>query len=66
MQTKENLSQTVKDVKVEIIKAVLKNEFFSHLEVQNMLKIHAKILPLNIFKKIQNLHFRAGKSAPIP
>jgi len=32
MQTKENLSQTVKDVKVEIIKAVLKNEFFSHLD----------------------------------
>ena len=30
---------------------VLKNEFFSHLEVQNVLKIHAKILPLNIFLK---------------
>ena len=27
--------------------------FFSHLEVQNVLKIHAKILSLNIFKKIQ-------------
>ncbi len=26
MQTKENLSQTVKDVKVEIIKDVLKNK----------------------------------------
>jgi len=32
--------------------AVLKNELFSHLEVQNMLKIHAKILSLNIFLKI--------------
>ena len=31
---------------------VLKNELFSHLEVQNMLKIHAKILSLNIFLKI--------------
>ena len=31
--------------------SVLKNELFSHLEVQNMLKIHAKILSLNIFKK---------------
>ena len=30
--------------------AVLKNEFFSHLEVQNILKIHAKIVPLNILK----------------
>jgi len=29
---------------------VLKNEFFSHLEVQNVLKIHAKILPLNFLK----------------
>ena len=29
----------------------MKNEFFSHLEVQNVLKIHAKILPLNIFLK---------------
>ena len=52
MQTKENLSQTVKDVKVEIIKPVLQNEFFSHLEVQNVLKIHAKIMPVNIFKNI--------------
>ena len=32
MQTKENLSQTVKDVKVEIIKPVLKNEFFRTLK----------------------------------
>ena len=30
--------------------AVLKNELFSHLEVQNVLKIHAKIVPLNILK----------------
>ena len=26
--------------------------FFSHLEVQNVLKIYTKIVPLNIFKNI--------------
>jgi len=34
---------------IKLVSPVLKNEFFSHLEVKNVLKIHVKILPLNIF-----------------
>ena len=46
-------SQLEFSLKINCGLTVLKNEFFSHLEVQNVLKIHAKILSLNIFKKFK-------------
>jgi len=59
-------SQLEFSLKINCGLTVLKNDFFSHLEVQNVLKIHAKILSLNIFKKIQNLHFTPARSSSIP
>ena len=56
----EGINENIKGIGVASLQAVekvrctltaLKNDFFSHLGVQNMLKIHAKILPLNIFPK---------------
>jgi len=45
-------SQLEFSLKINCGLTLLKNEFFSHLEVQNVLKIHAKSCPLIFFKNI--------------